>query len=90
MKCGECKFFRELPVFLLDERLEKSGIGECRRRAPAETSNIAMPVDRNGSEAEGTVFVLGMAIWPKVHPLLGGCGEFDEGSRNPYWYFGQS
>lgn len=87
MKCGECKFFRELPVHLLDARLNQSGIGECRRRAPVGTEKISMPVDRNGSAKDGIVFVAGMATWPKVHPLLGGCGEFDEGGGLQYWFF---
>lgn len=90
MRCGECKFFRETPTQLLDDRLVDSGIGECRRRAPVWTEQIEMPVDRNGSAKDGTVSVLGMATWPKVHPLLGGCGEFNEGGGLQYWFFQES
>jgi len=83
-------FFREAPAYLLDERLAKSGIGECRRHAPVLVSEVAMPIDPEGSDRQGCAFVSGIAAWPRVHPLLGGCGDFAEGPPHPFWHFPQS
>lgn len=81
MKCGDCKHFRRIPPVLLGEQLSESGIGECRRRPPMWVDEIFMPVCPRGTSGKGTVAIAGMACWPKVHPLLGGCGEFSEGVR---------